>query len=67
MLIQNLFVNNSIDKLYNIFEKFDPNQRIGGSDFGGDADAMEKVDSPETPKAKEGKSKAAFDPNKLLI
>jgi hypothetical protein len=67
LLIQSLFVNNSVDKLYNIIEKFDPNQRIGASDFGGDAEAMEKVASPEAPKAKEGgKPKAAFDPNKTV-
>lgn len=66
LLIQSLFVNNSVDKLYNIFEKFDPNQRIGGGDFGGDAGAMGKVDSPAAPKAKGNKPKAAFDANKTI-
>lgn len=66
LLVQNLFVNNSVNKLYNIFEKFDPNQRIGGGDFGGDADAMEKVDSPQAAPAKAGKPKAAFDPEKTV-
>ncbi len=66
LLIQNLFVNNSVDKLYNIFEKFDPNQRMGGGDFGGDAEAMEKVDAPTPKEVKAKGAKAEFDPNKTV-
>lgn len=60
--VQSLFVNSSVDKLYKLFEDFDPNKRMGGDDFGGDAAALSKAKSGPQAAAREAKPKAAMDP-----